>query len=212
MVVSPHRSREPLQLQAWEPRPGLRLRLAKGWASAAQAERWLVELTREVPWKDEFVTVFGRRHRMPRRTCWMADPGCGYRYSDLENVIEPWSRAAGEIRAGVSAACGVEFNSALLNLYRDGHGSMGWHSDDERELDPDASIASLSLGASRTFRFRARNGAGEPFALELEHGDLLTMEAPTQLHWQHALPRRLRVHEPRLNLTFRRVLPREERA
>lgn len=190
---------------AVEPRPGLRLRVAKGWADAETARNWLAELARDVPWKDEFVTVFGRRHAQPRRTCWMADPGCGYRYSDLENVIEPWSRAANELRERVSGACGVEFNSVLLNLYRDGRDSMGWHSDDERELDPRVGIASLSLGAARTFRFRARAGEGEPFALELEHGDLLVMEPPTQLHWQHALPRRLRVHEPRLNLTFRRV-------
>lgn len=201
----PHRTPLPAPI---EPRPGLRLRVAKGWASAETAAKWLAELTREAPWKEEFVTVFGRRHALPRRTCWMADPGCGYRYSDLENVIEPWSRAASEIRERVSAACGVEFNSVLLNLYRDGHDSMGWHSDDERELDAQASIASLSLGASRTFRFRARGGEGEPFSLELEHGDLLVMEPPTQLHWQHALPRRLRVRDARLNLTFRRVAQR----
>lgn len=191
-----------------ERRPGLQLRVAKGWASTEQAENWLAELARETPWKQESVTVFGRRHLMPRCTCWMADPGCGYRYSDLENVIEPWSRAANEIRERVSSACGVEFNSVLLNLYRDGRDSMGWHTDDERELDPQASIASFSLGASRTFRFRARGGEGEPLSLELEHGDLLVMEPPTQLHWQHALPRRLRVHEARINLTFRRVLQR----
>lgn len=197
---------------AEERRPGLRLRVAKGWASAAQATRWLEELAQETPWKQEFVTVFGRRHPMPRRTCWMADPGCGYRYSELENVIEPWSRAASEIRERVSAACGVEFNSVLLNLYRDGHDSMGWHSDDERELDPQASIASLSLGVARTLRFRARGGASEPLSLELEHGDLLVMEPPTQLRWQHALPRRLRVRDARINLTLRRVVPREGNA
>jgi alkylated DNA repair dioxygenase AlkB len=195
---------------AEEPRPKLLLRVAKDWAGARDGGRWFDELARDVPWKDESVTVFGRRHALPRRTCWMADTGCGYRYSDLENVIEPWSRAASEIRERVSAACGVEFNSVLLNLYRDGRDSMGWHSDDERELDPRACIASLSLGAARTFRFRARHDATQTFSLELEHGDLLAMEPPTQAHWQHALPRRLRIHGPRLNLTFRRVLPRGE--
>jgi alkylated DNA repair dioxygenase AlkB len=210
-VLSPRSSRRATLPKATEPRPGLSLRFGESWASADAAERWFAELLRGVPWKDEWVTVFGRKHLMPRRTCWMADPGCGYRYSDLENVIEPWSRVASEIRESVSAACGVEFNSVLLNLYRDGRDSMGWHSDDERELDPLASIASLSLGAARTLRFRARRSEVEPLAVELEHGDLLTMEPPTQLHWQHSLPRRLRVLTPRINLTFRRVLPRAER-
>lgn len=205
-------SRSPVALlpAVEEPRPNLRLRLAPGWSGARDGERWLEELARDVPWKDEFVTVFGRRHAMPRRTCWMADPDCGYRYSDLENVIEPWSRATREIRERVSAACGVEFNSVLLNLYRDGRDSMGWHADDERELDPQAAIASLSLGAARTFRFRARLDFKTTWSCELGHGDLFTMEPPTQVHWQHALPRRMRVHAPRINLTFRRVLSQRE--
>ena len=97
------------------------------------------------------------------------------------------------------------FNGVLLNLYRDGRDAMGWHADDEPELDPAAPIASLSLGASRTFRLRPRQGGAQPLSLELSEGDLLVMDPPTQRHWQHALPRRLRQREPRLNLTFRRL-------
>ena len=83
---------------------------------------------------------------------------------------------------------------------------MGWHADDEAELDPDAPIASLSLGAGRTLRFRPRQrGTAEAVAVELGHGDLLLMDPPTQRHWQHGLPRRLKVDAPRLNLTFRVV-------
>jgi alkylated DNA repair dioxygenase AlkB len=85
---------------------------------------------------------------------------------------------------------------------------MGWHADDEAELDPEAPIASLSLGASRTLRFRSRQRDTAPsLAVELGHGDLLLMDPPTQQHWQHGLPRRLKVDTPRLNLTFRRVRP-----
>jgi alkylated DNA repair dioxygenase AlkB len=42
----------------------------------------------------------------------------------------------------------------------------------------------------------------------LHNGDLLLMEPPTQLWWQHAVPRRLRLQQERLNLTFRVVQPR----
>jgi len=179
------------------------------WANADQADLWLDALLAAVPWKQEHITVFGRRQAMPRLSCWMADPGCEYRYSDLQNVIEPWVPAARELRARLSDELGCPFNSLLLNLYRDGRDSMGWHADDEPELDPDAPIASLSLGATRTFRMRPRRVAsGQAVAWELRHGDLLVMDPPTQRDWRHELPRRVRVLAPRLNLTFRKVLPR----
>jgi len=178
------------------------------WASPAHADRWLGQLLAAVPWKQEHITVFGRRHPMPRLSCWMADPGCEYRYSDLQNVIEPWTPVAQEIRARLLEELGCPFNSLLLNLYRDGRDSMGWHADDEAELDHAAPIASLSLGAARTFRMRARRASHAPkLAWELGHGDLLVMDPPTQRDWQHELPRRLRVEGPRVNLTFRVVRP-----
>jgi len=169
----------------------------------------LAALQAEVPWKQEAITLYGRRHPLPRLTCWMADPGCGYRYSGLSNVIEPWSPATAELRLALEQLTGWRFNSLLLNRYRDGRDAMGWHADDEPELDPAAPIASLSLGAARDFRLRPRprpaSAPGKPFNLELAHGDLLLMEPPTQLWWQHALPRRLRLQQERLNLTFRVV-------
>jgi alkylated DNA repair dioxygenase AlkB len=185
------------------------LRHWPGWVPAREADGWLQQLLQEVPWKQESITVYGRRHAMPRLTCWMADPGCDYRYSGLKNAIEPWTPLASEIRRRLTASVGRCFNSLLLNHYRDGHDAMGWHADDEAELDPTAPIASLSLGARRTLRFRPRQrNATPPFPVELAHGDLLLMDPPTQRHWQHELPRRLRVGAPRLNLTFRVVGPR----
>jgi alkylated DNA repair dioxygenase AlkB len=202
-------------------RPGLRLRHWRAWLPSPRADALEEQLVAEVPWKQEAISLYGRRHLLPRLTCWMADPGCGYRYSGLENVLEPWSAATAELRQELEALCGWRFNSLLLNRYRDGRDAMGWHADDEPELDPAAPIASLSLGASRDFRLRPRpspraggslpagySPGGEactPCNLELAHGDLLLMEPPTQLWWQHAVPRRLRVQRQRLNLTFRVV-------
>ena len=189
--------------------PGLYLRHWPAWLPPARAAELLAALQAEVPWKQEAITLYGRRHPLPRLTCWMADPGCGYRYSGLSNVIEPWSPATAELRLALEQLTGWRFNSLLLNRYRDGRDAMGWHADDEPELDPAAPIASLSLGAARDFRLRPRprpaSAPGKPFNLELAHGDLLLMEPPTQLWWQHALPRRLRLQQERLNLTFRVV-------
>jgi alkylated DNA repair dioxygenase AlkB len=207
-------------------RPGLRLRHWRAWLPPRRADALRAPLGAEVPWKQETISLYGRRHPLPRLTCWMADPGCGYRYSGLENVPEPWSPAAAQLRLELEAVTGWRFNSLLLNRYRDGRDAMGWHADDEPELDPAAPIASLSLGAHRDFRLRPRpspraggpppNGyaaaACTPLSLELAHGDLLLMEPPSQLWWQHAVPRRLRVQGERLNLTFRvvRAQPRSK--
>ena len=211
---------EQLVVEQWVQRPGLRLRHWRAWLPPSRAAELLAALHAEVPWKQEAITLYGRRHLLPRLTCWMADPGCGYRYSGLANTIEPWSPAAAGLRDALQLLTGWRFNSLLLNRYRNGRDAMGWHADDEPELDPTAPIASLSFGARRDFRLRPRpsprrppglpspEGYGVacgPFNIDLQNGDLLLMEPPTQLWWQHALPRRLQLQQERLNLTFRVV-------
>jgi alkylated DNA repair dioxygenase AlkB len=189
-------------------RPGLRLRHWRGWLSETGAIR--DQLMREVPWRQERITLWGRSQPLPRLTFWMSDRGCAYAYSGLVHTPQPWSPMASRLRRQVEAEAGCRFNSLLLNLYRDGHDRMGWHADDEPELDPRAPIASLSLGAARSFQLRPRqplDGRRPCLGLELGDGDLLLMEPPTQQHWLHQLPVRRRVAGPRLNLTFRRVRP-----
>lgn len=189
-------------------RPGLRLRHWPGWLADAHVIR--AALLAEVPWQQERITLWGRTHPLPRLTCWMADPGCSYTYSGLRNTPHPWTAEVSRLRQRVEAASGCRFNSLLLNLYRDGCDRMGWHADDEPELDPQAPIASLSLGATRSFQLRPRRpleGQRQTLSVELGDGDLLLMDPPTQEHWLHQLPARRRVQQPRLNLTFRVVRP-----
>jgi len=195
--------------------PGLRLRHAPAWLQSigintAQLRR---QLQAELPWQQPCVTVYGRRHPTPRLTCWIADPGCRYRYSGLDQAITPWSAVLLGLRQQLEQQLGLTFNSLLLNRYRNGADRMGWHADDEAELEASAPIASLSLGVSRDLRFRPRPGdpiasGNAAFALELADGDLLLMDPPSQRHWQHALPQRLRLQGERLNLTFRRIQTR----
>jgi len=201
---------ETLALQAINPqRPGLSLRHCPGWL--ADADAWLAELRHQVPWKQEAITLFGRTHDLPRLTCWMADPGCHYRYSGIEQQPVPWLACLAPLRQRLESLCGHELNALLLNHYRDGNDAMGCHADDEPELVPDASIVSISLGASRTLRFKPKPrsplaAGSDALNLELGHGDLLVMDAPTQQHWLHELPRRRRVQSLRINLTFRRLM------
>ena len=145
--------------------------------------------------------MFGRTLPSPRRTAWYGDHA--YRYSRLTWSPRPWTDELIKIKTRIETLCDAPFNGVLLNLYRDGRDSMGWHSDDEAELGPAPVIASLSLGAPRRFVFRCRADAADKHALELPHDSLLIMRGDTQANWQHALPKTAKPVAPRINLTFR---------
>ncbi len=172
---------------------------------AAEAVALLAQLSAEVAWEQRTIRIFGQPMPQPRLTAWHGDPNARYTYSGLAWEPRPWSPTLLDLRQRVEAATHTRFNSVLLNLYRNGRDSMGWHSDDEPELGPAPAIASLSLGATRRFRLRSRNGLVPPLGLDLPPGSLLLMRGPTQQHWQHALPKTTRPIGPRLNLTFRWV-------
>jgi alkylated DNA repair dioxygenase AlkB len=186
-------------------RSGLQLRHGSAWLQqqGIGTQDLRQRLVDGLVWQQPLVTVYGKQHRTPRLTCWVADPGCSYRYSGLQQEIHPWTRDLERLRDLLQQQLGVRFNSLLLNRYRDGADRMGWHADDEAELDAQAPIASLSLGVARDLRFRPRRGTEAAFAVNLADGDLLVMDPPSQNHWQHALPPRARVVAERINLTFR---------
>ncbi|MCC3155924.1 alpha-ketoglutarate-dependent dioxygenase AlkB [Hymenobacter sp. 15J16-1T3B] len=191
------------------PLPQADVRLDAHFLAPAEAAALLQELTATVHWRHEPITLFGKQVMQPRLTAWHGDAGARYRYSGLLMQPEPWTPALQALRERVEVATGARFNSVLLNLYRGGQDSMGWHADDEPELGPTPVIASLSLGATRRFRLRPRPGHGPahaPVGLELGAGSLLLMLGPTQRYWQHAVPKTAQAVGPRLNLTFRNVV------
>ncbi|WP_035565058.1 alpha-ketoglutarate-dependent dioxygenase AlkB family protein [Hymenobacter sp. IS2118] len=172
-----------------------------------EADALLAQLIREVAWEQRSIRMFGKELPQPRLTAWYGDPDAHYSYSGLAWEPQPWTPVLLQLRQRIEAATGAAFNSVLLNYYRNGRDSMGWHADDEPELGPVPAIASLSLGATRRFRLRPRAGlAAAPYGLDLPTGSLLLMRGPTQQHWQHALPKTARPMGPRLNLTFRQVV------
>lgn len=190
--------------------PDAELDYQPGFLAPQVATALLTELRGSLAWQRDEVLLFGKRHPIPRLHQWYGDTGASYRWSGLTMQPRPWPPALRSVLSQVSAAAGCPFNAVLANLYRDGQDCMGWHADDEAELGPAPVIASLSLGATRDFVLRYRRAAAgvAKVKLPLTHGSLLVMRGPTQQHWQHALPRRKRVHEARINLTFRRILPR----
>jgi alkylated DNA repair dioxygenase AlkB len=166
-------------------------------------------LAAELPLRADTFTLFGRTVPVPRLVAWHGDPGCRYRYSGQTYAPQPWTPTLARLRQTLSARTGVPLNAALANYYRDGRDSVGWHSDDERELGPtpeDVAIVSLSLGATRRFVMRHRE-SGERREFELGDGSLLAMRGATQRLWRHTLPKTRTEVGPRLNLTFRVVRP-----
>lgn len=172
-----------------------------------EADRLLTRLTQDIPWGNHKIRIFGRWVDEPRQTAWFGDPEAVYTYSGVTKKPFPWPAELLKIRRTVEAASGTAFNSVLLNLYRDGRDSMGWHSDDEPELGTNPVIASISLGAERRFCLKHRADPKLRRELTLAHGSLLVMRGALQHHWLHALPKSLRITTPRINLTFRQIHP-----
>jgi alkylated DNA repair dioxygenase AlkB len=169
----------------------------------AEADALLAALGSEIPWQRHRLKLFGREVDAPRLSCWIGDADASYVYSRVRFDPLPWTPTVARLRDDLAARVGVRFNSVLANLYRDGRDSVGWHSDDEPELGATPVIASLSFGATRTFRLRSRATREAALSLDLVHGSLLVMAGDTQRLYQHALPKRAGVTRARINLTFR---------
>ncbi len=186
--------------------PDGELKFAARFYSPADADRLFQSLLDETGWRHESIHVWGKLRLQPRLTAWIADPGVAYSYSGITMQPGSWTPALSQIRQAVSAATGRPYNSVLLNLYRDQQDSMGWHSDDEAELGRNPAIASLSLGATRTFKLKHKTLAEQKtLSIDLQHGSLLLMAGSTQHHWQHAIAKQTRLIGPRINLTFRQI-------
>jgi alkylated DNA repair dioxygenase AlkB len=168
----------------------------------------LQRLTAEVLWRSEEVVMWGRRVPQPRLTAWYGDAGASYAYSGIQLHPLPWTPILLDIKTRVEAVVGSAFNSVLLNYYRDHHDSIGFHSDDEPELGERPVIASLSLGEERTFILKHKRAKSvRPIRLRLASGSLLLMKGDTQRYWRHGIAKENRSCGPRINLTFRRIIP-----
>ncbi|MDH1264404.1 alpha-ketoglutarate-dependent dioxygenase AlkB [Pseudomonas sp. GD03944] len=185
--------------------PDAELRLLPQWVDAATADRWLAQLVAETAWEQPEVHIFGRAVAVPRLLAWYGDAEASYRYSGQTHQPQPWTPLLTEIRRRVQDEVGQPLNGVLLNYYRDGNDSMGWHSDDEAELGRNPLVASLNLGGTRRFDLRRKGGSRIEHSLSLDHASLLVMGGPTQHYWQHQVAKTRQPCAPRLNLTFRLI-------
>jgi alkylated DNA repair dioxygenase AlkB len=174
------------------------------WLESDRADSLMKNLIQDTPWEQPIYHFHGNDVLMPRQVAWYGDAGASYGYSGLRHMPLPFPMVLDEIRESLFSVTNEKFNSVLVNRYRDGRDSVAWHADDEKELGPEPLIASVSLGATRTFSLKPKSG-GPIVKIELHHGSLLIMMGATQKNWFHQVAKTKKPTDERINLTFRQV-------
>jgi alkylated DNA repair dioxygenase AlkB len=163
------------------------------------------QLISEIPWQQDNIKIFGKTHPQPRLTALFGNEGKTYSYSNIKMQPHPWNLLLQKIKHQVESVSNANFSTVLLNYYRDGKDSNGWHADDEKELGVNPIIASLSFGAERIFQLKHITEKEMKKNILLEHGSLLLMKDSTQHFWKHQIPKTSKPIGPRINLTFRLI-------
>ena len=168
-----------------------------------EADAIFAKLTTEIPWQQDDIKVFGKIHPQPRLTALFGNDGKPYSYSNIKMQPHPWSLLLQKIKLHIESITNTNFTTVLLNLYRDGKDSNGWHADNEKELGINPVIASVSFGAERSFHLKHNTDKSLKKTIVLEHGSLLLMKGTTQHFWKHQIPKTAKPIGSRINLTFR---------
>ena len=139
--------------------------------------------------------MYGKRVYVPRETAGRGD-----------RMTQPWTPLLQRIRHRIETLLGTEFDYVFVNKYRDGRDSVAWHGDHDGIDSPGKIVGSLSLGATREFDLRPKPESElrpRTITIDVSHGDLIVMRGETQRYWEHRVRKDPRVHEQRINLTFR---------
>ncbi|MBU2924187.1 alpha-ketoglutarate-dependent dioxygenase AlkB [Colwellia sp. 4_MG-2023] len=174
----------------------------------AEADFYFEHLLSEVDWRCDQAIILGKLIETKRKVAWYGNSGqkepFSYTYSNTTKYSLPWTDNLYYLKGVVEQKTNETYNTCLLNLYHSGAEGMAWHSDGEQDLKDNGAIASLSFGAERKFSFKHKHNK-EVVSLQLKPASLLVMKDETQKHWLHRLPPTKKVHEPRINLTFRTI-------
>lgn len=175
--------------------------------STTEERHFFDALLEQTDWEERTIRIFGKRVLQPRLVAWYGDPAATYTYSGEKFEPLPWFQELTDLKNRVESLTKESFNSALLNLYRDGNDSMGAHRDNEPELGRNPMIASVSLGQTRRIIFRQVANRKHIVQKDLNGGSLLVMRGETQNAWKHEIPKQRSIEAPRINITFRKILP-----
>jgi alkylated DNA repair dioxygenase AlkB len=178
---------------------------ASDWNFMKQSDLSEISFT-NIQWQQDQIKLFGKTVAIPRFSAWYGENDVAYTYSGLTLKAKPWNESLLSIKNKIEAFAGEHYNSVLLNWYRNGMDSMGWHADDEKELGENPIIASLNFGATRQFVLRSKANKNSKIKFNLSNGSLLIMKGALQHHWQHSIPKATTIKDGRINLTFRKIV------
>lgn len=173
--------------------------------SARESEEYYETLKNTIDWNQDEIIIFGKKTKIPRMSSWYADSDVKYKYSGLELINREWTAILTELKRKAEELAECDFNSVLLNHYRGGTDSMGWHADDETELGKNPTIASVTFGYPRRFLIRDKENQSEKKEISLEDGSLLVMRGDFQEKYHHSVPKTAKKVGERINLTFRKI-------
>lgn len=173
--------------------------------NSLEADTYLSELITEIPWQQDNITVYGKVHEQPRLTALFGNAGKPYSYSNISMQPHPWTALLEKIKNKIETLENTDFTTVLLNYYRNGKDSNGWHADNEKELGMNPIIASVSFGVERQFQLKHNTNKDMKKNILLGHGSLLIMKGSTQHFWKHQIPKTTKTIGPRINLTFRLI-------
>ena len=164
------------------------------------------QLLNEIPWQQDDIKVYGKVYAQPRLTALFGNDGKPYSYSNIKMQPHPWNLILQKMKFQIENVIAENFTTVLLNLYRNGKDSNGWHADNEKELGINPVIASLSFGEERYFHLQHNTDKELKLKILLEHGSLLIMKGTTQHFWKHQIPKTAKPIGNRINLTFRKIV------
>lgn len=187
--------------------PDAEITLFENFFSFEESNQLFDNLHANIKWQHDQITVYGKTYDQPRLTAWYGDEGKTYTYSDIQMNPHPWNDELILIKLRVEEVSKTRFTSCLLNYYRTGQDSVGWHQDNEKELGLNPVIASVSFGETRPFQLKhLYQKELNKVDIPLSHGSLLLMKGSTQHFWKHQIPKTKRQIGQRINLTFRVIM------
>ena len=174
-----------------------------------QTSQIFQQIMDETPWEMPEMVMFGKKYPQAGLSTWFTNTGVNYVYSGITRTPYVMTPLLNDIMNACTLKSGAQYNSVLVNLYRDGSDSVSWHSDNEAVNGSEPTIASVSLGATRRFDLRHKE-SGETVRVDLEDGSLLVMSGLSQHCWVHQIAKTKTKVGPRINLTFRRVFTSQQ--
>lgn len=179
---------------------GAHVYIVRGWLE--NSDYFYNLFVETMPWEQAEIKIMGKPVKEARYTC--SYGSVNHRYSGITRKMNEWSKELLSIKELVEKTSQSEYNSCLLNYYKNGSNYIGYHSD--KEIVKDSNVATISLGSRRAFYFRRKSAEGETIKTYLDSGDLCVMNYETQKLFTHSIPKRTSQSNPiggRISLTFR---------